>query len=299
MVLGADGVENFRISRRTKNQTGFDHQFQSNGKLKPEVIRWRKMLKEKTEDSSIHLLLQFTRQLLHRDPNQRPEARVVELKILFCYISSLSSSIRTAYTDVYRLCQGVYIYVEKERFRLWCTALGIFDEESLQTANEHDQTHSFADIPDILLKIERQLLSLKSALSSGTSGRSNITDNSLDLIQQTEIVLQNYNNQLEEHSSMRFREEMRRSLNRSLIQDPDHLQDAQTLARTQDNDDLGALVSLKMRTKAITDPTNDSLRQVQGNLLLKKKDVKFERMFGQHRLGWLDETKENNSTTES
>jgi len=77
------------------------------------------------------------------------------------------------------------------------------------------------------------------------------------------------------------------------------LQDAQALARTQDNDDLGALVSLKMRTKAITDPTNDSLRQVQGNLLLKKKDVKFERMFGQHRLGWLVETKGDNSTTES
>lgn len=125
MVLGAAGVQEFRLKRETKiSQNYRNSRFHDNVRLKPEVTAWTKELSEKAEESTKDLI-QLTSGMLNVMSQKRPDIEEVLGNLNFISLKALVMRAIKDFEDFFT-CNGNFnLEIERTRFCEWYSVLGL------------------------------------------------------------------------------------------------------------------------------------------------------------------------------
>ncbi|KAF2474368.1 kinase-like protein [Lindgomyces ingoldianus] len=276
MILGQDGVEEFRKVRSFKKGQGRYYLFHCGlGEPNEAVINWISQLEHKSP-RECKMLLKLVRNMIAIDEEKRPRAKEVTAKLRLIAQHVVVDSVEQLFR-VIPFGSSLDALIEQKRFQSWKYALGMLDQESVSDSTrdiywEHES--QFDSTLDCLYKI-RDLL--KSASSRKQS-----------MAAFPHIPLSELNDRLDELLNERLQEKSRAYFRASMVEDEDNL----FLQMVRD-DVKGMSFPKEIRMRATLKYMTELAMQHHERDTYKRqldvKSVKVGSAFGDHNIGRFQE----------
>lgn len=168
MLKGKGGVSEFKRRRKFKvrNFTTFTFHAGINNPH-PEVIKWISYLESQASPSG-GMLIQLVKSMLAMNPEDRPKAMYISLRMTFIAANAYVSALKSKYSTLLQTTNSLEADIESKRFESWSWAV--------EAANE-DQNHK-----DEAFYLQLQFASILECLVSAQ--------------EEIDVVLENYNHAL-------------------------------------------------------------------------------------------------------
>ena len=120
MKRGVEGVRKFEDSRNHwVGQSNYHRFHRGPNQEEPAVAACLADLLEKASTRSECMLIELVNQILQLDPDTRPKAKEVEMRMQFIAINTISRQIHELYTRVWQKGNSTQAFVEQARFSCW------------------------------------------------------------------------------------------------------------------------------------------------------------------------------------
>jgi serine/threonine protein kinase len=167
MAKGAMGVAEFAAMRKTK-VSFFTHQmFHHSPRENPGVRRWLDLLASGA-DFLRAKFISLVRDILSIDPQTRPTAQLVTLRLEELTLLGILDSIDTLYKILLNEVSSAELEFERERYRLWCWVGGLreLDGEKNEFPREYFRDYDiFEQTAEVLCGINSEMIQLRSIVA--------------------------------------------------------------------------------------------------------------------------------------